>query len=112
MFKFTSQSLCCKCQGLESCIEERVIFFSHLLLRPSHRNLPPLNIVLLLACAVSDGPVAPNSDMLSRHARVKTDTACDTLHVPKYTSNTTIRIWWASFSGFNIPLFIGESEAC
>jgi hypothetical protein len=41
-----------------------VIFFGHLLLCPSHRNLPTLNIVLLLAYAAKVGSVAPDSDII------------------------------------------------
>jgi hypothetical protein len=59
--------------------------FTHLLLCPSHRILPALNIVLLLTCAVNVWRVAPDSDMIRRHARGNTDIDSDTLHVLTYT---------------------------
>jgi hypothetical protein len=58
-----------------------VILVTHLLLCPSHSNLPTVNIVLLLACAVNFGPIVPDSEMISRHARVNTDIDIDTFHV-------------------------------
>jgi hypothetical protein len=61
MFNFTSQSLCWKSQLMDPCIEEHVIFFSHLLLRLSHRNLPTLNIAMLLACTLNVLSVATDS---------------------------------------------------
>ena len=60
VLKFTSQTLYWKSRWLDPCIEEHVIFFSRLLPCSSSRNLPTLNIVLLLACAVNVGSVAPD----------------------------------------------------
>jgi hypothetical protein len=41
-----------------------VILFGHLLLCLSYRNLPTLNIVLLMASAVNVRSVAPDSEII------------------------------------------------